>query len=99
MIERQVTFRVLSEQGPRFQALFAEEYAPAMATMPGFVAVSLLHRQDDTSLYQMAIRFQSVEAADAWRASSQHKALSPKLKALYSESTVQVHDLVHEVRG
>ncbi|MCC7354434.1 MAG: antibiotic biosynthesis monooxygenase [Anaerolineae bacterium] len=99
MIERQVTFRVLPEQGPRFEALFRDEYAPTMATMPGFVSVSLLHRQDDASLYQMAIRFASVAAADAWRASGQHKALSPKLKALYSESTVQVHDLVHEVRS
>jgi antibiotic biosynthesis monooxygenase (ABM) superfamily enzyme len=42
----------------------------------------------------MAIRFQSLEAAAAWRDSAEHKALSPRIKALYRESTVQVYELI-----
>jgi antibiotic biosynthesis monooxygenase (ABM) superfamily enzyme len=42
----------------------------------------------------MVIRFQSLETAAAWRDSSDHKALSPKIKSLYSESTVQVYEVI-----
>jgi antibiotic biosynthesis monooxygenase (ABM) superfamily enzyme len=42
----------------------------------------------------MVIRFQSLEMAAAWRDSDDHKALSPKIKALYKESTVQVYEVI-----
>lgn len=42
----------------------------------------------------MVIRFQSLETAGAWRESEDHKALSPKIKALYSESSVQVYEVI-----
>ena len=42
----------------------------------------------------MVIRFQSLETAAAWRDSTDHKALSPKIKALYKESTVQVYEVI-----
>jgi antibiotic biosynthesis monooxygenase (ABM) superfamily enzyme len=42
----------------------------------------------------MAIRFESLESAAAWRDSVDHKDLSPKIKTLYKESAVQVYEVI-----
>ncbi len=56
--------------------------------------VNVLKEHEKDAVYQMVIRFQSIETAAAWRDSSDHKALSPKIKALYKESTVQVYEVI-----
>ena len=94
MIERHVTFNVIPGKGKEFETLFKEEYSTAMARQPGFVSVTLLKEYEKESVYQMTIRFQSLETAAAWRDSADHKALSPKIKALYKESTVQVYEVI-----
>src|SRR5512147_840561 len=94
MIERHVTFNVFPGKEKDFEALFKTEYSPAMARQPGFVSVTLLKEREKEAIYQMAIRFQSLETAAAWRDSADHKGLSPKIKALYQESTVQVYEVV-----
>lgn len=94
MIERHVNFDVFPGKSQEFERLFAEEYRPAMAQMPGFIKVELLREQGDAPKYQMVIRFSNAEEAAAWRNSSAHQALSPKLKALYSTSQLQVYDVV-----
>lgn len=94
MIERHVTFNVIPGKEKDFETLFREEYSVAMSKKPGFVSVTLLKDQEKESIYQMVIRFQSLERAAAWRDSAEHKALSPKIKALYSGSTVQVYDVI-----
>lgn len=94
MIERHVTFHVLPDKARDFEEFFAQAYRPAMASMPGYVGVVLLRAQAVPTEYQMVIRFESAEAAAAWRASDAHQALSPRMKALYSGSLVQVYDVV-----
>lgn len=94
MIERHVTFEVYPEMGVEFIKLFIEEYRPAMAQMPGYVNVELLTEQDNLNSYLMVIRFQSAEDSAAWRNSAEHKTLSPKLKALYKDSKVQVYKVI-----
>jgi len=94
MIERHVTFNVIPGKEKDFETLFKEEYSMAMSKQPGFVSVTLLKEQEKGAVYQMAIRFQSLETAAAWRDSADHKALSPKIKALYSESSVQVYEVI-----
>lgn len=94
MIERHITFKVLSEKTEDFEKFFIEEYRPAMARMPGFIKVDLLRQQEDPTAYQMVIRFESADAASAWRASAAHQALSPKLKALHSGSLLNVYEVV-----
>lgn len=94
MIERHVTFNVIPGKEKDFERLFIEEYSVAMSKQPGFVSVTLLKEHEKESIYQMAIRFQSLETAAAWRESEEHKALSPKIKALYSESNVQVYEVI-----
>lgn len=94
MIERHVTFDVLPDKSQEFEHLFADEYRPAMALMPGFIKVELLREQADFTKYQMVIRFTTIEEAAAWRNSSAHQALSPKLKALYSTSQLQVYEVI-----
>ena len=93
MIERHVTFDVIPGKEKEFETLFKEEYSTAMARQPGFISVTLLKENDKEAVYQMVIRFQSLETAAAWRDSEDHKALSPKIKALYKESTVQVYEV------
>jgi antibiotic biosynthesis monooxygenase (ABM) superfamily enzyme len=94
MIERHVTFFVLPGREKDFENLFKTEYGVATSKQPGFVSVTLLKEHEKEAVYQMAIRFQSLETAAAWRDSADHKALSPRIKALYKESTVQVYEVI-----
>ena len=94
MIERHVTFNVIPGKEKEFETLFRGDYSVAMSKQPGFVSVTLLKEQEKESIYQMAIRFQSLETAAAWRDSAEHKALSPKIKTLHNGSTVQVYDVI-----
>ncbi len=94
MIERHVTFHVIPGKEKDFETLFKEEYSVAMAKQPGFVLVSLLKRLEKEAVYQMVIRFQSLETATAWRDSAEHKTLSPKIKTLYTENSVQIYEVM-----
>jgi len=94
MIERHVTFEVLQGKEEAFEQFFVHEYRPAMSRMAGFVRLELLRESEAPSSYQMTIRFETLETAAAWRSSPEHQALSPKLKALYSGSQVQVYEVI-----
>ncbi|MGE5072680.1 MAG: antibiotic biosynthesis monooxygenase family protein [Anaerolineae bacterium] len=94
MIERHVTFSVLPDKCRDFETFFVEQYRPGMSTMPGFVKVELLREAEQTSQYQMVIRFESLETAAEWRNSTVHKGLQPAFKSLYSESTLQVYEVI-----
>ncbi|NWG02759.1 MAG: antibiotic biosynthesis monooxygenase [Syntrophaceae bacterium] len=94
MIERHVTFHVIPGKEKDFENLFKNEYSMAMSKQPGFISVTLLKEHEKEAAYQMAIRFQSLESAAAWRNSPDHKALFPKIKELYNESTVQVYHVI-----
>jgi antibiotic biosynthesis monooxygenase (ABM) superfamily enzyme len=96
MIERHVTFYVIPGKEKDFENLFKNEYSSAMSKQPGFVSVTLLKEHEKEAVYQMAIRFQSLQTAAAWRDSPDHRALSPKIKALYKESAVQVYEVMAE---
>jgi heme-degrading monooxygenase HmoA len=94
MIQRHVTFDVLPEKAAEFEKLFVEEYRPAMSTKKGFCAVELLRRADEPLEYQMVITFESAESAAGWRNSPEHQQLKPRIKSLYSASTLQVFDVI-----
>ncbi len=95
MIERHVTFEVIPGKESAFEDLFKTEYAKAMGRQPGFVSVGLLKaREGESPRYQMLIRFASLETAAAWRDSADHKALQPRMKALYTGSSVEVYEVV-----
>jgi len=76
MIERHVTFNVIPGKERDFETLFKNEYSVAMSKQPGFVSVTLLKEHEKEAVYKMAIRFQSLETAAAWRDSGDHKSLS-----------------------
>ena len=94
MIERHVTFEVLIDKADAFEHFFVHEYRPAMSSTAGFVRADLLRESEAPQKYQMVLRFDSLESAAAWRASAEHQALSPTLKAYYSSSYLQVYDVV-----
>jgi heme-degrading monooxygenase HmoA len=94
MIERHVTYNVIPGKEKEIEALFKGAYSVAMSKQPGFVSVTLLKEHEKEAVYHMVIRFQSLEAAAAWRDSADHKALSPRIKALYTENTVQVYEVI-----
>ena len=94
MIERHVTFNIIPGKERDFETLFKESYSVAMSRQPGFVSVALLKEHEKEAVYQMVIRFQTLETAAAWRDSEDHKALSPRIKSLYSNSTVLVYEVV-----
>lgn len=100
MIERQVTFQVIPGRERDFEDLFAQAYSPAMSRQPGFVSVTLLKEQGEDAVYQLAIRFESLETATAWRDSADHRALAPRIKALYNGNSLQIYEVVaHTRRG
>jgi heme-degrading monooxygenase HmoA len=70
MIERHVTFNVIPGKEKDFETLFKEEYSLAMSKQPGFVSVVLLKEHEKEAIYQMVIRFQSLETAATWRDSA-----------------------------
>lgn len=94
MIERHVTFNVIPGKQQDFENLFREAYSPAMSRQPGFVSVSLLKEQAKEAVYQLAIRFESLETAAAWRDSADHQALAPRIKALYLDNSILVYEVV-----
>jgi antibiotic biosynthesis monooxygenase (ABM) superfamily enzyme len=94
MIERHVTFNVIPGKEKDFETLFKGAYCMAMSKQPGFVSVTLLKEHEKEAVYQMAIRFQSLETAASWRDSAEHKALSPGIKALVKESMAQVYEVI-----
>jgi antibiotic biosynthesis monooxygenase (ABM) superfamily enzyme len=94
MIERHVTFNVIPGKAGAFEALFETAYSSAMASQPGFVSATLFKEQKKAAFYQRGIRFQNLETAAAWRDSTDHQALSPAIKALYTASSVQAYDVI-----
>jgi heme-degrading monooxygenase HmoA len=94
MIERHVTFSVLPDKAPEFEKFFVQHYRPGMETMQGFLKVELLREAEQACEYQMVIRFESLEAAAAWRGSTVHRSLQPQLKSLYSDSKLKVYDVI-----
>lgn len=42
----------------------------------------------------MVLRFESLQAAAAWRESEAHPALKPQLKSMYTESELNVYDVL-----
>jgi len=94
MIERQVHFSVHPEKTAEFENFFRGEYRPAMARSAGFISVELLADPSEPGCYQMAIRFADQPSSDAWRASDDHKGLSPRLKELVSGIQASVYEVV-----
>ena len=76
-IERHVTFHVIAGKERDFEDLFKTEYSIAMSKQPGFISVAPLKEHEKGAIYQMTIRFESLQTAAAWGDSADHKALSP----------------------
>jgi heme-degrading monooxygenase HmoA len=96
VIERHVVFQVVPDKSKEFEEFFRSEYALAMARQPGFCGAELLRPGEPGDERVMVLRFDSLEAAQAWRESAEHKRLSPKLKSLYRNSEVRVFEVVGE---
>lgn len=94
MIERHVTFHLQPGRVDQFAAFFRSDYGPAMARQPGFLGSELLQPLESADMLLLVLGFEDAEAAQAWRESDDHKALSPKLKSLYQRSEVVVHRVV-----
>ncbi len=88
MIDRHVTFNVHQGQEDAFESFYATEYGPTMAEAPGLVRVELLRETEYPLRYQLVMRWQDGDSAAAWRASSAHEGLRPRLKALHSSVEV-----------
>jgi len=94
VIERHVTFRLHPGKAEDFAEFFRAEYGPAMARQPGFYGAELLEPQEIPDTLVLLLRFRDADAALAWRESAEHKALSPRLKAMVQNSEVRVHQLI-----
>jgi len=94
MIERHVTFHVLPNRADEFTRFFEEEYRPALAETEGFLKAELLQDMERDRDYMMVLRFESIDAAASWRASSSHEELKPHLKSLYDGSGLKVLEVV-----
>ena len=94
MIERHVSFHLHPGKADEFASFFRSDYGPAMARQPGFLGSELLQPLEGADTLVLVLRFEDAQAAQAWRESDDHKALSPRLKSLYQRSEVLVHQIV-----
>lgn len=94
MIERHVTFHLHPGRAEAFEAFFRAAYEPALARQPGFLGAELLRPQEGAETLVLVLRFSDAGAAQAWRESADHRALSPTLKSFYRSSDVQVLDVL-----
>jgi heme-degrading monooxygenase HmoA len=90
VIERHVTFHLHPGKAGDFGSCFRSDYGPALARQAGFLGAELLRPQEGEDTLMLVLRFKDAEAAQAWRESADHKALSPRLKSLYQSSEVHV---------
>ncbi len=67
MIERHIAFNMIPGKEKKFEILFKDEYSVAMSKQPGFISITLLKEHEKEGVYQMVIRFQSIETSAAWR--------------------------------
>ena len=90
MIVRQVSLRVSIDRQVEFLSFWKNEYREAMSRQPGFVSARLLKSTEADEDLQMTLEFESEERAADWRASPDHKRLSPRLKEFAPTPTVKV---------
>lgn len=94
MIERHIAFAVDPERSAEFERFCVEDYRPPVTRAPGFVAWSLLRVADEPGHYQMVFRWDTPDAAVAWRTSDVHQGLQPTLSALVSSMDIVVYAVV-----
>jgi len=94
VIERHITFTVLPDRTGDFEQYFAREYRPAMERAAGYVKADLLREAENTSRYQMVLRFEDADSAAGWRTSEVHEALQPALKELHAGMEVQGYEVI-----
>ncbi len=90
MIVRQVSLRVSIDRQVEFLSFWKNEYREAMSRQPGFVAARLLKSTGSDDELQLMLEFETEEQAAGWRASPEHKRLSPRLKEFAPALTVKV---------
>ena len=90
MIVRQVSLRVSIDRQVEFLSFWKNEYREAMSRQPGFVAARLLKSTESDDVLQLMLEFETEELAAGWRASAEHKRLSPRLKEFAPTLTVKV---------
>jgi heme-degrading monooxygenase HmoA len=85
---------MLPNRVDEFTRFFEEEYRPAMAETEGFLKAELLQDMEHDHDCMMVLRFESLDAAASWRASSLHEELKTPLKSLYDGSELKVFEVV-----
>ena len=88
MMVLQIYFAIAPEQAAAFQALYAEQYAPALQKQPGYqgsrllrlfpaqVAAEIEARPTEFN-YQMELAFDTEENRRRWAASAEHSVVWP----------------------
>jgi antibiotic biosynthesis monooxygenase (ABM) superfamily enzyme len=98
MIEYHATLDVIIGQERAFEKAFAAEYSATIRRQPGVVAAGLLREQAGEAgappRYQIVIRFADPDAAAAWHASADHRALGPSIRSHGVPLGAQVYDVV-----
>jgi len=94
MVARHVRFQVPAAKEAEFIRFVDRVYFAALREQPGFLRGSLLGKQETPGRHVTVLRFGDADQAAAWRASSGHQPLSPKLKSLHEGSEVTVLDVL-----
>jgi heme-degrading monooxygenase HmoA len=94
MIERHITLNVHPGMGTELERYFTEDYRPPATQVPGFIACDLLREIEHPERYQMVFRWETADAAVAWRTSEVHQALQPALNALISSMEIVAYSAV-----
>jgi len=105
MILLQIYFAVAEEQAGAFEAMFADDYAPAMEKQPGYLGSTLLRLfppnvaqeiggAETPFNYQMELRFDTEANRRLWAASDEHAVVWPMAQEMSSAVAWRGYDVV-----
>ncbi|MFZ1754815.1 MAG: antibiotic biosynthesis monooxygenase [Caldilineaceae bacterium] len=105
MILLQIYFAVAEEQASAFEAMFADDYAPAMEKQPGYVGSTLLRLfpaavaqeiggAETRFNYQMELRFDTEANRRRWADSAEHAVVWPLAQGMSSAVEWRGYDVV-----
>lgn len=85
MITLHISLTVQADQGPALEALYRDEYVPAITKQDGYRSTTLLRSAEDPHRYEIDIAFDTEAQRVAWADGSDHEATWPRVVALCAD--------------
>lgn len=99
MIELHLCLKVKPGQEAALEKTYANTFVPAISRQKGFVHIKLLRHQQRRDQYEIHFAFRTPEERAIWAVSADHEVAFPAIRALCTEISGQLYDVVAEGAG